>query len=143
MGLDAYKSCKFCKHIFQYQGFGDQICPACRQEDEELFRKVKNYLRDNPGSTIYKTAEDCEVSVERIRYWLKDERLEYSVSGDTGLTCEHCGAPILSGTLCDECRQQLNRAAGELRNSIARPVEENVIRKQDNKNKMRFLNRAI
>lgn len=140
MNLSNVIQCKICRRMFQYSGYGDKLCPSCKTEDEENFQKVKTYLRDNPGKTLMQTSEDCEVPVERIRAWLKDERLEYTGAGDTGLVCEHCGKPITSGTMCEECRQSFARAAGEMQRSIEKPVPEHIKKKHDG-DKMRFLGR--
>lgn len=140
MGLDNVKKCRGCRRIFQYPGYGPELCPACRQEDEEMFTKVKTYLRDNPGRTLTQTSEDCEVPKERIRAWLKEERLEFSGSGETGLTCEKCGKQISSGTICDECRQAMSRAAGEIMRSMDKPVAERP-KVTHTGDKMRFLGR--
>jgi DNA-directed RNA polymerase subunit RPC12/RpoP len=138
MNIENIRKCTICHHLFQYSGYGRIVCPTCRAQDEEQFKKVKDYLRNNPGRTLIQTAEDCDVPQERIRAWLREERLEYTGTGETGLRCEHCGTPILSGTICETCRQQLNRVAGELRNSIEKPVE-TVVKKERDKEKMRFL----
>lgn len=142
MGIENIKKCRICNHFFQYPGFGPLMCPQCKAEDEEQFKKVKTYLRDYPGTSLVTVSEACSVPVERIRMWLKDERLEYTDAKDTGLVCEECGRPIASGTLCDECRQALTRTAGEIQRSLDRPKPvEAVIKKADNRDKMRFLNR--
>lgn len=139
-GLDSFKQCRICRKIFQYPGYGAQVCPACKKEDEEMFERVKTYLRDNPGKSIHQTARDCEVSESRIRDWLKEERLEYTGSGDTGLFCERCGKSITSGRFCDECRMSYAKAAGEMKRSIEKPAAERPKIAHDG-DKMRFLGR--
>ncbi|MCR4590359.1 MAG: flagellar protein [Lachnospiraceae bacterium] len=139
MSLDVQR-CGICRKLFQYGGIGPVLCPGCREQDEEDFQRVKNYLRDNPGRTVVETAKACEVDPDRIRAWLKDERLEFTGDGNTGLFCEKCGAAIASGTICDDCRMALSRAAGELMRSIERPTaEQKVVSK--GKDRMRFLGR--
>lgn len=140
-GLDSFKQCRICRRPFQYQGFGAQVCERCKKEDEEMFDKVKTFLRDNPGMTMHETAKECEVPEARIREWLKEERLEFTGSGDTGLNCEHCGKPIQSGKLCDECRMAFTKAAGEMRASIEKPSAELPKKKTHDGDKMRFLGR--
>ncbi len=139
MGLENVTTCKVCRRIFQYPGFGPELCPLCRKADEEEFQKVKTFLRDNPGSTLSVTSEACGVSQAHIRLWLRDERLEYDVEGDTGLVCEECGKPIRSGRLCDGCRLTKARVAGELTRSVERP--ENAPVRSDMGERMRFLGR--
>ena len=137
-GLDSFKQCRICRGLFQYSGYGPEVCPACKKEDEEMFDRVKTYLRDNPGRTLHQTAKDCDVPESRIRDWLKEERLEYTGKGETGLFCEHCGKPIMSGRLCDECRMSFAKAAGEMRRSIEKPAPERKKIAHDG-DRMRFL----
>ncbi len=137
-GLDSFKQCRICRKMFQYPGFGAEVCPMCKKEDEEMFERVKTYLRDNPGMTLHQTAKACEVPEKRIREWLKEERLEYTGTGDTGLTCEHCGKPITSGKICNECRMSLSKVAGEMKRSVEKPVAERPKKTHDG-DKMRFL----
>ena len=137
-GLDSFKQCRLCRRVFQYPGYGAQVCPMCKKEDDEMFERVKKYLRDNPGSTLYMTAEECDVPESRIRDWLKEERLEYTGSGETGLTCEHCGKPVRSGRLCDECKLSFSKAAGEMKRSLDKPAAEKPKIVHDGE-KMRFL----
>ncbi len=138
MDLNKVFTCGKCRRMFQYPGYGPKLCPECKKQDDEDYEKVKTYLRDNPGRTLYQTSEDCNVSIEEIRGWLKDERLEYKGEGSTGLVCEHCGAPITSGKLCDECRMAYSRAAGEMARSLSRPTEEKK-KPVHNGDRMRFL----
>ena len=141
MGLDNYKKCRVCKGIFLYSGYGPQMCPTCIKQDEEDFKKVKTYLRDNPGRSVTQTAEDCDVKIERIREWLREERLEFTDSHGADLKCERCGTSILSGTLCDECRQTLARSVGVMKRSMERAPTSDVIKPKESGNKMRFLNK--
>lgn len=140
MGLESIKRCKICRAMFQYSGYGPELCPRCKSEDEEKFKMVKSYLRNNPGKTMHQTAIDCEVEEARIRMWLREERLEYANPGDTGLTCEKCGKPITSGTICDECRQGMSKAVAEMARSMERPAIEKPVQAR-NGDKMRFLGR--
>ena len=55
------KNCRRCKRLFNYLA-GPQICPACREEIEAEFQKVKKYLFDNRNATIAQVAEECEVA---------------------------------------------------------------------------------
>ena len=140
MSLENVIRCHQCRKIFTYLGYGPELCPECRKKDEEDFTKVKSYLRENPGKTLAQTAEDCDVKIETIRQWLRDERLEYSKAGDTGITCEKCGKPIRSGHICNECRAANARMAGELSAMVAKkPVVKAPEERKDHKDQMRFL----
>lgn len=104
------RNCRRCGKIFTYMG-GAPFCQACRQADEEDFKRVKQYLYENPGSNLTQVSTDLEISVEKIKRFLKDGRLEItSEEGNMFLECETCGKAIKSGRFCDECERNL--AAG-------------------------------
>lgn len=101
------RNCRRCGHIFNYIG-GPPICPACKANDEEDFKKVKAYLWDNPGATLSEVSTVLEISVEKVRGFLKEGRLEIINSeGNMILECEKCGKAIKSGRLCEECTRGL------------------------------------
>ena len=140
MDLQKVKKCVVCRRLFEYPGYGPQMCPMCKIEDEAQFKRVKDYLRDNPGKTLMETSKDCDVTVDRIRFWLKDERLVYADIKDTGLVCENCGTPITTGTLCEECRQSFIKTAGEMKRSMDVPKISDTVVKKNTGDRMRFLN---
>jgi flagellar operon protein (TIGR03826 family) len=106
------KNCKRCGKMFSYLS-GVPICNECKKIDEEDFAKVKNYLYDNPGSSMQQIAEACEVSVEKITRFLKEGRLEIREGSNVILECEICGKSIKSGRRCSSCTKQLERELSE------------------------------
>lgn len=115
------RNCRKCGKIFNYIG-GTPICPLCREQDEVDFKRVKQYLYDNPGATISQVSTELEVSVEKIKRYLKDGRLE--IIGDEGnmiLECESCGKAIRTGRYCDECERDITR---ELKATAGKMSEE-------------------
>lgn len=87
---------------------GSPICPACKQLDEEDFKRVKEYLYDNPGATLNQVSVELDISVEKIKRFLKDGRLEIlAEDGNLFLECEGCGKSIKSGRLCSDCERNL------------------------------------
>lgn len=101
------RNCKKCGKIFNYIG-GAPICQVCRQEDEEDFQKVKEYLYRNPGANITLVSTELDVSIAKIKRFLKEGRLE--ITGDEGnmiLECENCGKAIKSGRFCEACEREL------------------------------------
>lgn len=105
--MPEVKNCKKCGKIFTYIG-GAPICQACRQLDEDDFRRIKDYLYDNPKSSVTQVSVDLDISVEKIKRFLKDGRLE--ITGEDGnmiLECENCGKSIKSGRHCPDCERNL------------------------------------
>jgi flagellar operon protein (TIGR03826 family) len=101
------RNCRSCGRIFNYIG-GAPICQACREKDEEDFKRVKDYLYDNPKASITQVSTDLDISIEKIRRFLKDGRLEIaSDDGNLILECEKCGKSIKSGRFCQDCERNL------------------------------------
>ncbi|MDR2166283.1 MAG: MerR family transcriptional regulator [Clostridiales bacterium] len=91
--------CKRCKRLFA-RVLGP-ICDECNKAEEEIFHGVKEYLRDNPKSTVGEISEATGVSAKKIFGYLREGRLE--VAEGAGLHCARCGIAIASGKLCEEC----------------------------------------
>jgi len=107
------RNCKRCGKIFNYLG-GSPICLVCKQLDEDDYRRVKQYLYDYPGATMSQISSDLDVSVEKIKRFLKEGRLE--IIGDESnlvLECESCGKAIRTGRFCNECERDLARGLQE------------------------------
>lgn len=102
-----FKKCKTCGKIFQ--SLGSLECPDCIEERERKFQLVKEYLYKEPGASLEKLAEETGVEEKLIIRFLKEGRLEMT-SVEGLLTCEKCGAPVTSGTMCDKCKDKLARA---------------------------------
>ena len=100
------RNCKRCNKLFNY--IGRPICPVCVDKDEVDFRRVKQYLYENQGATLSQVSLELDISVERIKSYLKEGRLE--IVGDEKnliLECEACGKSIKTGRHCDECMRDL------------------------------------
>ncbi len=129
------QTCSRCRKFFNYIG-GERICPACKEEVEKEFQKVKEYIRDNRGASVLEVARECEVSEKQIREWVREERLELS-SRDGEFVCEKCGASITSGRFCDKCK---NEMVDSLNSAIKKEAPKpEAPKKLRDGNKMRFL----
>ena len=131
------RACRTCKKLFNYFS-GPDICPDCKDALERKFREVKDYIRDNKTASIQETAEACEVSVNTIKQWIREERLQFAEDSGVGFACEACGKTIYTGRYCEECKKKV--AAG-FTEAIAKdkPALEEPKRKTDDRNKMRFI----
>lgn len=103
------RNCRKCGSLFNYLS-GPPICPVCREKLEEKFQEVKNFVRDNKGAGIQEVAEACDVEVNQIRQWLREERLELVSDSALYLNCESCGTPIRSGRFCEKCMVNMTRS---------------------------------
>lgn len=125
------RTCRRCKRLFNYIA-GPFICPVCREEIEAQFQVVKKYIADNSGCKIEEVAEACEVDVQQLRTWVREERLQFS---SESIDCLNCGVAIKSGRYCEKCRiivanelntalgnNSLNAAAAKIENSSKKSV---------------------
>ena len=94
------------------------ICPKCFKEEEELFAKIKNFLRANPGASITQVAENCNCKEEAVHAFIKSGRLERVGLRRIAHQCELCNATIYEGVMCADCKKKLKDQVKLLR-SIA------------------------
>ena len=130
------RNCKNCGRIFNYLG-GPPICPVCKDETENKFNQVKEYIRENPSASISEISEENDVTVQQINQWVREERLEFSKDSPIAMTCEKCGESIRTGRFCEKCKSNM---ASEMTNAFSKPkpVMEEPKKKQHESDKMRF-----
>ncbi len=134
------RNCRKCGKMFNYV-MGPFICPVCRDKGEAEFQKVKEYVREHPGATVNEVSDICEVPVSQIHQWLREERLELAEGSAIILQCETCGAPISCGRYCEKCKRDLAMGFKEVTRAAAPKIEDPVINKNRDRDRMRFLNK--
>lgn len=103
------RNCAKCGRLFGYAG--RNICSYCMDEEEDEFKKVKEYLYDYPGSTMFEVSDSTGVAVEKIMKFLKEERLQISSeNANLLLECEKCSRPINMGRFCQHCKEDLKNS---------------------------------
>lgn len=132
------RSCRGCGKLYNYLGSFTPACPSCMQQMEEKFQRCKEYIRENPGANIQQVSDETEVSVKMIKQWVREERLTFAEGSSVGLECESCGANILTGRYCPNCK---NKMQNTLNSAIPKQqvpfVDE--LEKRKSSAKMRFL----
>ncbi len=129
------KNCKICGRLFNDSN-SSSCCPACDRKMEEKFVEVREYIRDNPHASLAQIAEENEVPVQQLKKWVRQERLQFSKDSGIKISCESCGAAILTGRYCKACKRKMQDTLTGL---YAEPVAERK-KKQDSSGRMRFLN---
>ena len=102
----------------------------------ELFIKEVNlekYYMDLVGEI----SENCGVTNNQIRQWIREERLTFGDDSPIGIDCEGCGAIIKSGRFCPKCKTDLTRGLLDATRK-EEPAEDYSIKKTQTA-KMRFL----
>ncbi len=103
------RNCKRCGRVFNYVS-GMPLCPTCRDEMEEKFQTVKEYIQNNKDTTMKTVAEECEVDENQIKQWVREERLVFAEDSGIVFQCEICGKSIRTGRYCDKCKQDTMRS---------------------------------
>ena len=131
------RNCRKCGKMFNYLS-GPITCPQCREALEDKFKEVKKYVQDHAGCGIHEVARECEVDVQQIQQWLREERLQFSEDSMVQLSCESCGTTIHSGRFCEKCK---NEMANGFKQAIApkAPVEPPIKKDVKESPRMRFL----
>lgn len=131
-------NCRSCGALFR-KTTGDRLCPQCAKKLEEKYSEVRQYISDNKGVSIMQVSREMDVSVEQIKSWIREDRLQLDEAGDPEFCCLQCGVPIRSGKYCDNCK---NRVLNTLNSAYHKErVVEQPSRTYtgDDKNRMRFL----
>lgn len=97
------RNCKRCGTVFPYQGI--PICNSCKRQDEEDFLRVKKFLEEHPNTTLLELSNELEISVEKVKKFLKEGRLE-AIGANLMIECEACGKLIKNGRYCEECQNK-------------------------------------
>lgn len=111
-------NCPRCRRVFVKRL--DPICPTCVKEEEEIYDKVRDYVKRNPDKMIKEVADACDVSIKRILAYLRDGKLETSSGMQGELTCTKCGKPILTGRMCEKCILETNFELQDMRNAAVK-----------------------
>ncbi len=111
------RNCKMCGNLFNYTG--SPLCPACNKKMEKKFSEVKEYIRANPTSSISVVSEKTEVPIQQLKRWIREERLSFSKDSGVVIQCEKCGAAILTGRFCKECKRTMTKSLESLYSTSA------------------------
>lgn len=130
------RNCKKCGRLFNY-AMGPIICPQCKEETEAKFKEVKTYIQEHPHCGIHEVADACEIDVQQIQQWLREERLEFTSDSVIELQCEVCGCDIRSGRFCEKCK--VNMVNGLQRSIQPQKAPEPVKKDTHDAARMRFL----
>ena len=106
------KNCRRCKRLFNYVT-GPVLCPNCKEEEEKKFQEVKKYITENTRTGIHEVSEACDVSIQQIQQWVRQERLVFSDESPFGIACERCGKMIKSGRYCAQCKVDLTNTLND------------------------------
>lgn len=101
-----------------------------------MFKIVKKYIRSHENATVFEVSEACDMEIEQIKQWIKEERIEYTQNSKVGIECEKCGVLIKTGRLCLACKIG---TVNTLKSAYVKKETEATSTKTDTEARMRFL----
>ena len=102
-----FKNCNQCGKIFLAEK-NEDMCPQCIKKNEISFYRVREYLRKEPEADMKQISEDCDVSMNLIKSWVKRELIEIAnQENEDGPKCARCKTPIRTGRYCVKCKKAL------------------------------------
>jgi len=141
IGMPDIRNCKRCGRLFNYIG-GRPICQDCKKQDEEEFKRVKEYLYEHPKASIIEVSNALDISVQKIKSYLREGRLEIvGTEGNVVLECEKCGKSINTGRFCNECSRELTEGFKATAQEISKSVSGDTDKKKTSGMGMKYLNR--
>jgi hypothetical protein len=125
----ANTECQRCHRVFQRMD-SENVCPGCAPLDEMDFKRIKEYLEQHQGASSTEVMRETGVSLNQIRRYLKEDRLEIVGDNKGFIRCEKCGVPVNSGRYCDGCyKEEVSRKM------VGVKVNKEVARKGSDKHK--------
>ncbi len=121
--MGELRNCPVCGKVFVKMS--KNLCPDCIEKEENEFKEVRTYLKDNPGASVGEIAQILSIDEDKILKWVREGRIEASYLGDgMKLTCKRCGQEITIGNLCSKCAQLFARELKSVSQSAPAKEEE-------------------
>ncbi len=126
------KNCKECGRMFKAASRMQRLCERCRENEDKIFLKVREFIYDNPSTNVMEVSEEMNVDEELVLKWLREGRLKLKGEG-SGYPCEKCGETIQTGRFCGACSHAMSN---ELKAGFAPKQEEKPKKKSKGADRM-------
>ena len=103
--MSSLKNCKKCNRVFSSVD-GATLCSRCNDDVDDEFNRVREYIYDNPASSVKDVSNGTNVSSESILKWIREGRIVLGDHANISF-CERCEAPIEGGRFCARCVREL------------------------------------
>jgi uncharacterized protein len=95
------------------------VCPACIAGENELLKKVTDYLRDYPLANAMEVSDRTGVPAVQIFRFVRQGSLILSAPTEA-FKCRMCGKDVKKGTLCQDCLDKVK----DLKESVQKKEKE-------------------
>jgi flagellar operon protein (TIGR03826 family) len=108
-------NCSNCDRLFVKNKFRD-VCDVCYKEEEKAFDIVYNFIRKKENRTASMAEVVAKTGVEEklIIKFIKSGRIKLTHLPNLGYPCDHCGATIREGRLCEDCTNDIRSQIQQL-----------------------------
>jgi len=103
--LNELRNCKKCNRLFSSVD-GSTLCSRCNVKVDDGFNRVREYIYDNPVSSIKDVSKGTSVSADVILKWIRDGRIILAENSSISF-CQRCGSPMDGGRFCGKCVKEL------------------------------------
>lgn len=103
--------CPKCGEVFAREKFN--ICNACRTKENEKIDLVRRYVNHNPDATVPELERVSGLPHEELITLVREGKLTGIDVLKLVLSCEECGAEILTGRFCKRCSEKLSSRLSE------------------------------
>ncbi|MGE5553704.1 MAG: MerR family transcriptional regulator [Betaproteobacteria bacterium] len=124
------RNCIRCGKVFMY--VSKRVCPACQKEMDEIFEKVRVFVKAHPGATVAEISAALEIDEQLINEFVREGRFDVVTEALT-VYCERCGKPIHRGRLCEQCAVMLDK---EIRDTQPKKAEEPPLRRDSREHRL-------
>ncbi|MBP3722933.1 MAG: flagellar protein [Selenomonadaceae bacterium] len=100
------KNCQYCGKLYAEIGRG--MCPDCLAKEDKKIEEVVTFVRANPGAKVPEIVKETGAHETLIKRLIREGRFE-QMGVKMTYPCEKCGAPIITGKLCQNCSDAIKQ----------------------------------
>ncbi len=105
--MSNLKNCKKCNRLFSANDASSTLCSRCNEDIDDGFTRVREYIYDNPASSVKDVSMGTGISTEAILKWIRDGKIVLDKNAIISF-CERCGEPMDDGSrFCPKCVKML------------------------------------
>lgn len=105
--LKGLRNCKKCGRLFSSTN-GSYLCSRCSDSIDDEFTRVREYIYDNPSSSVKDVAEGTGVESEAILKWIREGKIVLGEGARISF-CERCDEPTDGSRFCPKCARELSQ----------------------------------